>query len=368
MAIPTIQRHRIDGGDEHDAFEKFVSPPPEPPRTLDRIEPDVRIARHLAENFDLPLPFRLPTGEKKLRMWVIAQPGRAVTFPSPLVRVRAGQTVHATVTTSKRVHTIHWHGIEPTPLNDGVGKHSFEIKDAYTYQWTPRQPGLFFYHCHVNTPLHFEMGLLGGLIVDPARGPGWVAAQNPPDHLVAYNTEAIWITTAHDPRWHKLDADHALHPVDAQGRAIIAPNDISGFTTTGILNDWRPSVFTISGAVARDGATPITDSRAAVKARVGQTVLIRLLNASYAVAEYRIGAAVQVIAEDGHPFGVPPYGTYSAPRTIPANQPFRLTTAQRYDLLVRPTSPGVIPFSCDYLDWRGYGSRGRARTTITVTA
>ncbi len=368
MAIPTIHRHLVGGGDETRAFTKFVDPPSEPDRTLDRVAPNVRIERLLIENYELPLPFRLPNGKNTLRMWVIAEPGKPVTFPAPLVRLREGQTMHATVSTSRGEHTIHWHGIEPTPMNDGVGKHSFEIKGAYTYQWTPRQPGLFFYHCHVNTPLHFEMGLLGGLIVDPARGQGWVVAANAPDNLVRYDTEAIWITSAHDPRWHVLPTDHAQHPLDAQGRDVIDPNKPAGFTTTGILNDWRPSVFTISGAVARDGSTPITDTRAAVSARVGQTVLVRLLNASYAIAEYRLGADVQVIAQDGHPFGVPPLHAYSAPYTIPANRPFRLTTAMRYDLLVRPTSPGTIPFSVDYLDWRGYGSRGRARTTITVRA
>jgi plastocyanin len=366
MATPTIHRHRIEGGLESKRFTKFVDPPAEPGRTLDRIAPDVRISRHLAENFDLPLPFRLPNGKKTLRMWVITEPGRPARFPSPLVRVREGQTMHATVTTSRSEHTIHWHGIEPSPMNDGVGKHSFEIKGGYTYQWTPRQPGFFFYHCHVNTPLHFEMGLLGGLIVDPARGQGWVQAAGAPDDLVRYDAEAIMVCSAHDPRWHELGADHAAHPRDAQGRDIIDPNSRNGFTTTGILNDWRPTVFAINGVVARDGQTPLTDPRVAVNARVGQTVLMRVLNASYAIAEYRLGVDAQVIAQDGHPFGVGPYGAYSQPRTIPANTPFRLNTAMRQDLLIRPTTPGQIPFSVDYLEWRGYGAQGRVRTTITV--
>ncbi len=368
MPLSTIHRHRVSGGTDTKMFTKFVDPPSEPRRTLDRVAPDVQIALRLAENYDLPLPLRLPNGKNKLRMWVAVEPGSTPTFPSPLVRVREGQTVHATVTTGRGAHTVHWHGIEPSPMNDGVGKHSFEIKGAYTYQWTPRQAGFFFYHCHVNTPLHFEMGLVGGLIVDPPRGPGWVSAAGAPDNLQRYDAEAIWITTAHDSRWHKLSADHAKHPLDGNGRDIIRPNDRSGFTTGGILNDWQPDVFTISGAVARDGSTPITDSRAAVSTRVGQTVLIRLLNSSYSIAEYRLGVDAQVIAQDGHTLGVPPLGAYSAPYTIPANHPFRLATAMRFDILVRPTSPGSIPFTVDYLDWRGYGSRGRARTSITVRA
>ena len=113
-------------------------------------------------------------------MWVIGNPDGLTTFPSQLIRVRVGQGVQVETKTSIGPHTIHWHGIECTPMNDGVGKHSFEIHGSYTYQFTPRAPGFYFYHCHRNTTLHFEMGLLGGLIVDPARGQGWVVAANAP--------------------------------------------------------------------------------------------------------------------------------------------------------------------------------------------
>ena len=49
----------------------------------------------------------------------------------------------------------------------------------------------------------------------------------------------------------------------------------------------------------------ITDARATGRARVGQTVLIRLLNASYAIQEYRLGVDALVIAQDGRSYGVP---------------------------------------------------------------
>jgi FtsP/CotA-like multicopper oxidase with cupredoxin domain len=227
------------------------------------------------------------------------------------------------------------------------------------YQFTPREAGFYFYHCHRNTPLHFEMGLFGGLIVDPPQGPGFVRAYNPSGgHVVRYDTEVVWVCSAHDHRWHELSHNHALGDLD--------PNDPDAFPRDGILDDWRPTVFTISGAVARDGNTVITDRRAMGRARVGQTVLVRLLNASYAIQEYRIGADVLVVAQDGRPFGVPPFGSYSAPYVIPAGTPFRLTSAMRFDVLIRPTAPGSIPFQVDNRDWQDRVLRGRARTQIVV--
>jgi FtsP/CotA-like multicopper oxidase with cupredoxin domain len=99
---------------------------------------------------------------------------------SPGPRADAGgPTVPGTVKPSKRVHTIHWHGIEPDPRNDGVGHTSFEVTGHYTYQWrpdvgVPGNPnrggaGTYFYHCHVNTPLHVQMGMFGPIVVDPPK-------------------------------------------------------------------------------------------------------------------------------------------------------------------------------------------------------
>ena len=96
---------------------------------------------------------------------------------------------------SKGPHTIHHHGINPTTFNDGVGHVSFEATE-YTYQWQPHNPGTNFYHCHVNTVLHFEMGMFGLLIVDPPEGPGFLANGE------RYQVERSWVADDIDPRWH----------------------------------------------------------------------------------------------------------------------------------------------------------------------
>ncbi|MHB8069312.1 MAG: multicopper oxidase domain-containing protein [Desulfobaccales bacterium] len=83
-------------------------------------------------------------------------------FPAPTYRAPRGAVCHNhTDCQGPPPHTIHWHGIEPTPMNDGVGHCSFEVQGSYIYQWQPNFIGTYFYHCHRNTMQHFEFGLAG---------------------------------------------------------------------------------------------------------------------------------------------------------------------------------------------------------------
>ncbi len=88
-------------------------------------------------------------------------------FPSPTMRIPRGVVFHCTTSGGGPApHTIHWHGLEPTPMNDGVGHCSMEI-GSYTYQWQPQYIGTYFAHCHRNTVQHFEFGLYFLLLVEP---------------------------------------------------------------------------------------------------------------------------------------------------------------------------------------------------------
>ncbi len=89
-------------------------------------------------------------------------------YPGPTLRVPRGAIFHSdTACQGPPPHTIHWHGIEPTPMNDGVGHCSFEVEGHYIYQWQPSFIGTYFYHCHRNTMMHFEYGLAGFMLFDP---------------------------------------------------------------------------------------------------------------------------------------------------------------------------------------------------------
>ena len=87
---------------------------------MDPVPPDRVFNLNLMHRFDLPLPGNVAAmvGDDELPMWIIrnddAEPRES--FPSPLLRMVQGEVIHALVHTSKDTHTIHWHGIEPTPM------------------------------------------------------------------------------------------------------------------------------------------------------------------------------------------------------------------------------------------------------------
>ncbi|MBI4331499.1 MAG: multicopper oxidase domain-containing protein [Chloroflexi bacterium] len=362
--------------DEFPVLNKHVCPPTFSGDAIDPVNPTRRIARNLLVNIDLELRDGM-----KIPLWILEDPDDPVggrVFPSKTIRTVEGEIVHARVGAHTNTHTIHWHGIEPTPMNDGVGKHSFEISGNFVYQFATNQAGTFLYHCHKNTALHFELGLYGAFIVDPKKpdvpeardvpdppyppgGPGFVRAFNPPTHCVKYDVEALWVPDDIDTRWHTLGHDAFMQKCDPGN-----PLSPANFTRDGILNDFRPDVFVLSGEARRiDDDTPF--EKAAIHCKAGQTILLRFIDATYTVNEIRIGLPLQFIAEDGYPFGVPPRGQYSHPVERAAGEPIRITAAMRGDALIRPTTPGRFPCTIDFFHWITGKRLYRATTFINVT-
>jgi Multicopper oxidase len=322
----------------------------ENPNTPDFVTANVYFERRGAVDFDL----RMPDG-KTVRFWVFEDPLKArgrVGLPSPLIRVQEEDLVHVKLGASKSSHTIHHHGIAPTPFNDGVGHTSFEVTGNYIYQWQPRLAGTYFYHCHKNTVLHFEMGMYGLLIVDPKPEDGKIRAyKGGPE----YDVERFWVLDDVDPRWHELNHDAGMCGDDVR------------------LNIFEPKYFLITGTPTRPNVS--TDAQKIV-AKPEQKILIRLLNASYSLLKVTIeGLEAQVISTDGNALNQ----DWNAPFTIPANTPFTLATAQRRGLLIDTGSaanraqagrPHKVTF--DFLHWitgkrHNAGDRtyeGYASTTI----
>jgi FtsP/CotA-like multicopper oxidase with cupredoxin domain len=294
------------------------------PETPHKVKPDIEFYREVYGNGKL----RVYDGTT-LNHWGFEDEKGERSIPSPLMRVREGQIVHVTLKSTKGPHTIHHHGIEPDAHNDGAGHTSFDVGSRYTYQWRATEAGTFFYHCHVNTPLHVQLGLFGGLIVDPESGPGTLWKGGP-----VYDHERFWVGMAMDPAWANLD-----HHAGVQG-------ENAG------LNRLQPKYFFISG---KGGEESLEDDDIAIRAKTGETVLMRLLNANYHPQRWTWDVPVECVCSDGRPFG---YGYDVKEMT--------LAPAERYDMVFRPRKPGVYRVRCETLHWITGKVLGYAETLITV--
>lgn len=277
----------------------------------------------------------------------------ADVWPAPTIRLKEGDLVHSIMSNSHGAHTIHHHGIEPTAMNDGVGHLTFEVGNNvqdgganYVYQWKASEAGTYFYHCHRNTVLHFELGMYGMLIIDPAipgapftdGGAGAIYLGNT---ATSYDIEAIWVADDIDSRWRDLDKSAGIAPpgVDANGQPIfMAWDDLDNPR----LNDFDPNGFVVSGVAAN----PAQNNEIAAMGKTvtaGQKLLVRALNASYCTTVWKFPSTLQgtVTAVDARTLGRSSngFGSYSEPYSLASiNHAFTLTTAQRWDILIDTAS------------------------------
>jgi FtsP/CotA-like multicopper oxidase with cupredoxin domain len=301
-------------------------------------------------------------------------------WPAPTIRVREGEIVHSTLGSSQGPHTIHHHGIEPTPVNDGVGHLSFEVAAGqYLYQWQAAEAGTYFYHCHRNTTLHFEMGMYGMLIVDPDvpgapfadGGPGMTLLGNSP---VNYDVEAIWVGDDIDSFWHEhFHVADGLQDCDNDGRSGFVRIDDDDNPR---LHDFNPDVFVVSGQAAPaadDGVNLIPAVGATIIA--GQKLLVRFLNASYCTQVWKFPTSLSgtVTATDGRTYGRSDngFGSYSQPYSLASvNHQFTLTTAQRHDVLIDTAgaTPGQHLVALEFRHWITHQLLRTVRVPINVVA
>ena len=341
--LPVVQRGAIS---DQRHFERFgCDVRRDNPRTPDLVEADVVFHREVHTSGRVTME-----DGRRINFWGFEDPTSHIRnpFPSPIIRVSQGQVVHTVLEPSSGSHTIHHHGIEPTPHNDGVGHTSFEVKDLYTYQWQANASGTFIYHCHKNTTLHFELGMYGPLVVDPPEGEGFVRRAL---DVVPYDHERIWAVDDVDPAWHDPDIDHST--------GMLCPWDGGEH-----LLEFTPEYFIVNGIAAH--RTPSHPS-VAVRCRVGERVLLRLIAAAYGVVDVRLPFDAQVVSVDGHTLGGPGVDRYSRPYWIPAGGSIEMVAAQRFDLLVEPGRTGVFDVPILVKHWITGRAHGRLATTITVT-
>ncbi len=103
----------------------------------------------------------------------------AERFPGPVIRLRKGQRLRATLVNGLTEHTsIHWHGIRLSNAEDGVPfltQPPTKPGERHVYEFTPPDSGSFFFHPHCNTVELLGRGLAGALIVEEEGGPAFDA-------------------------------------------------------------------------------------------------------------------------------------------------------------------------------------------------
>ncbi len=92
------------------------------------------------------------------------------TVPGPTLRLRLGETLRVEFRNElPDPTTIHWHGMRVPNAMDGVPgvtQPPIPPGEGFTYEFTPKDPGTFWFHPHVRGEEQVERGLYGVLIVD----------------------------------------------------------------------------------------------------------------------------------------------------------------------------------------------------------
>lgn len=265
------------------------------------------------------------------------------SVPSPVIEANEGDNVQVTLNVGMMSipHTIHFHGLDVDQQNDGVGATSFEIDGggSYTYTFTAPHAGTYHYHCHVDTVLHYEMGMYGTVIIRPPNGStSQVWAGGP-----SFDKEYVWQLGTFDSSWHSGGGGGGMGGMG--GGSSSGPGTVRH----------RPDYFWIN---CRDGNNAMSDSTVAISAGRNDKVLIRVVHSGYQPAVINLGGLVfDVIASDGRPLAQP-ISTTS----------YLAAPGERYDLmLTMPSSTGTRTATVDYQNIRRTGVLGSVSTSITTT-
>jgi plastocyanin len=239
--------------------------------------------------------------------------GTAV-YPAPKLVVNEGDQVEVILTNigpkkegiKRLAHTIHFHGLDTDQANDGVPHTSEDILvgDSFTYRFTATHAGTYFYHCHVDTVEHLQMGMHGAFIVKAKDGADQAWTGGP-----SYNKEYTFVLNEIEPDWHKAVEEGKTYD----------------------RTDFHPRYWTINGKAYPDTEG---DPSTSIEGKVGDTVLVRLINSGYQTHSMHLhGHHFKVIASDGRPLPA-----------VEEKDTINVGAGERYDLLITFTQSGNYPF------------------------
>ena len=253
--------------------------------------------------------------------------GGVPQVPGPILEAREGDNVFIHFQNfSPMPHTIHLHGLDVNQANDGVPQTSFSVPmmGSYTYQFTAPHAGSYNYHCHVDTILHLQMGMYGAINILPPDGSNHAWEGGP-----AFDLERTWITGEIALIWNQQQAN-------------------ADFTV------YEPDYFLVNG---KDGGLIGADPYTSFGLVGGETALLRLGNMGYLPVRYDFGGLhTEVVASDGRPL----------PQSMAGNG-LVIAPGERYDVMVRALSDGVVNVRLEYLDLYDGSVLGSAMVPVTAS-
>jgi FtsP/CotA-like multicopper oxidase with cupredoxin domain len=231
------------------------------------------------------------------------------SVPGPVFRVPEGETVelHYENTGHEQPHTLHVHAVDKSWHDDGApdtaGHQHISPGETETYTITADVPGTHFYHCHVQTDTHLEMGMYGIFHVIPAD-------REEPDREY-FLTIRDWDTRLHD-QYAGGDSEH-----DSANRQ----SDAYTINGRGAPTTFHPEL----------GTPLIVDE--------GETVHVHVVNAGYESHPFHTHRhRFQTIAKDG---GTIPEAARHDEDVV------SIGPAERYTLeFEADAEPGLYPVHC----------------------
>jgi CopA family copper-resistance protein len=293
---------------------------------------------------------RLTIGHRNLTIG--GRTGHAIaingTVPAPLIRLREGQNVRISVTNTLGEDTsIHWHGLILPFQMDGVPGVSFpgiRAGETFVYEFPIRQNGTYWYHSH--SGLQEQLGHYGPIIIDRAD-PDPVAYDR--EHVIVLSDwsfmhpHTIIEKLKNEPGYFNRQritlagrlGDDPEHRMPAEDRRMFAqmrmdPTDIldvTGSTYTYLINGHGP----------QENWTGLF--------RPGERVRLRIINSgAQSIFNVRIpGLPMTVVNTDGQNV-----------RPVEVDE-FRISAAETYDVIVRPTENRAYTFVAEAIDRSGMG-------------
>jgi FtsP/CotA-like multicopper oxidase with cupredoxin domain len=293
----------------------------EMPDPMERPIPDEGVPKATETKGGQPLPFKLVHGVKVFALtaksvkWQILPKFKSLPdiwattwsyngqIPGPMIRVAQGDRIRVIFKNELPDPTsIHWHGVRVPNNMDGVAEpaitqHPVKPGETFTYEFTVKDAGTFFYHSHVETDRQVPAGLSGALIVDPKR-----------------------------PRA-KVDLDYTVMLQEWR------VNPKTGKTWPAMPAMSEPNFFTINGK-----AFPATET---LEVKKGQRVRIRFIGGGqFAHPMHLHGFPFKIVATDGFPV---PEAARLTKDTV------NVAPGERYDIDFIAEEEGTWIFHCHVL-------------------